>query len=191
MRTVMTFVALLGGVLLLAGPTAAIVHHPSPSPFRAETAPTYEDVVHVTGRLTFPEAGCGGGGTFGDYALEWRDLEVDGRLAADDRRLRGTLRLTWNCDVFKPDYVRETSGAVAAARAVLVNEEGWWRGTWRGLTFPKRAGLHHHLLLEGKGSYAGLSALLYLVEATDGRGLVVEGLIFPGELPPIPDAGPQ
>jgi hypothetical protein len=143
---------------------------------------------HVTGALDFPEGGAGGGaGVFGDHALQWREVDVEARLSTSDPRLSGALHLTWNCDVFRPDWVHETSGAVVTGAVILRNGGGSWEGVWRGLTYPGRAGYDHHILLSGVGRYGDLSALLYVTDAKGDHDLVVEGLAFPGEMPPRPE----
>ena len=40
-------------------------------------------------------------------------------------------------------------------------------------------------VLIGEGAYAGLSAILLLMD--NGIDLEVEGMVFPGDLPPMPD----
>lgn len=143
------------------------------------------DVTRVTGAVTFPIEGSGGAGTFDDHALQWRGVDVCALLSTNDARLTGDVLLNWNSDVFLPDYIRETSGAIATAAVVVRNDGGSWEGVWRGLTYPDRAGGQHHILLTGSGPYEGHAALLYLtvVEAE----LLVDGLVFPGEAPPVPE----
>lgn len=142
------------------------------------------DVVRVTGELSFTTEGSGGVGVFGNHALQWRDTAIRAELSTNEARLTGDLLLHWNCDVFLPDYVQETSGAIATGSVVLRNSGGAWEGVWRGFTYPDLAGGQHHILLTGSGPYSGHSALLYLT--VDRGELVVDGLVFPGDMPPIP-----
>lgn len=150
-----------------------------------EAQDTLDDVVHVAGKLTFTSKASGGLGAFGDHALEWRGDVVSAELRTNDPRLNGDLLLTWNCDVFLPNYVKETSGAIATGSASIHLDDGAWEGVWHGLTYPQLAGGHHHIMLTGVGEYVGYSALLYLV--VDQGELLVEGLLFPGDMPPVPE----
>jgi hypothetical protein len=143
------------------------------------------DVTRVSGAVTFTTRATGGVGEFGEHALQWREDVVRGQLRTNDRRLTGDLLLTWNCDVFLPDYQKETSGAIATGSVVVQNGIGTWEGHWRGITYPNLAGGQHHIVLIGAGPYEGHSALLYLT-VVDGE-LVVDGLVFPGDLPPLPE----
>lgn len=149
--------------------------------------PPPSTVSHVTGALDFPGGGSGGAGVFGDHALQWREVNVEAWLVTNDPRLSGALHLTWNCDVFRPDWVHETSGAVVTGAVILRTERGSWKGVWRGLTYPGRAGYDHHVLLTGAGRFGGLSALLYVTDGPESHDLAVEGLAFPGEMPPRPE----
>ena len=170
--------ALMAGAVLVL----AIVLHPTEVD---QTDPaTSSAVTRVTGAITFPVAGSGGVGTFDEHALQWRDVGVCARLSTTDVRLSGDLLLNWNSDVFLPDYMRETSGAIATAAVVIQNDGGSWQGVWRGLTYPGLDGGQHHILLTGAGPYEGHAALLYLT-VIDGV-LTVDGLLFPGEVPPVP-----
>jgi hypothetical protein len=105
-------------------------------------------------------------------------------LTTNDARLTGDLRLRWRCDVFLPDYVKETSGAIATGSAFIQKLDGARESVWHGLMYPGLAGGQHHIVLTGSGGYAGYSASLYV--AVDHGDLVVDGLLFPGDMPPIP-----
>jgi hypothetical protein len=143
------------------------------------------EVTRVTGTVTFTADGSGGVGVFGDDALEWRESAARGEIRTNHEGLTGELFLNWNCDVFLPDYQKETSGAVATGSVVVQNGGGAWVGAWHGLTYPNLAGGQHHVVLKGAGPYEGYSALLYM---TVVRGeMVVDGLTFPGDMPPIPE----
>jgi hypothetical protein len=173
--------SLLGSVILVL----ATLLHPTDVD-RPVPRPSDDSVAHVTGVLAFSAGGTGGVGTLGEYALQWRDVTVDARLTTNDPRLSGELTLTWNCDVFRPDWVHEGSGAVATGAVVLHGERGSWEGVWHGLMYPEHGGDNHHILLSGVGRHQGRSALLYLTHADDAGHLLVEGVVFPGEPPPCP-----
>ena len=62
-------------------------------------------------------------------------------------------------------------------------EDGSWRGTVTG--FMSLAGLHLLWDLVGDGAYDGLSAQMLWVPS--GGRFDVEGVIFPGQMPPLPE----
>ena len=169
---------LAGAVLVFA----TVIHPPGPDGVEAPISNA--EVIRVTGTVMFPAKGSGGVGVFGDNALEWRESAVRAEIQTNHDGLTGELFLSWNCDVFLPDYQKETSGAVGTGWVVVQNGGGAWAGTWHGLTYPNLAGGQHHVILTGTGPYEGYSALLYM---TVVRGeMVVDGLTFPGAMPPIP-----
>ena len=171
---------------ILAGVILALATTVVPRvPERTDPVATDGDVGRLTGELTFPVTGTGTG-EFGKHALQWRGAGIRADLQTNDARLSGDLLLNWNCDVFLPDYVNETSGAITTGAVVVLNDGGSWEGVWRGLTYPDNAGGQHHTRLTGVGPFEEYAALLYL---TVVRGdLVVDGLVFPGEMPPVPES---
>jgi hypothetical protein len=106
------------------------------------------------------------------------------RWTMSDPRLSGTATETWYSDSFPTDPV----SVVQIGRNDVQTEDGAWV-----CTFGPRAGqgtsrmvskeLRHEVCI-GSGSNDGLTAVL----TVDLSGSTVEGLIFSGELPPMPDA---
>ena len=105
-----------------------------------------------------------------------------------DARLNGRLRLLQNSDT-----LHDGRGSVAVGTAVMDLDDAGWRGTFRGYGKP---GTSHSLILvelRGEDAYEGLSAMLFLdrdeTTITQGNNGTydVEGLVFSGDLPPMPD----
>jgi hypothetical protein len=81
--------------------------------------------------------------------------------------------------------VPDSGGNVWVGFAGLDDEGGAWRGTYHGYGTPYNERNYLQVDLTGSDAYDGLSAILF---ATDnGTGFDVEGMIFPGELPPLPE----
>jgi len=106
------------------------------------------------------------------------------RWTMSDSRLSGTATETWYSDSFPTDPV----SLVQIGRNDVQTEDGAWvctfgpragQGTSRGVSKELR-----HEVCIGSGSNDGLTAVL----TVDLSEFTVEGLIFSGELPPMPDA---
>ena len=109
-------------------------------------------------------------------------------VTSDDPRLSGTSVAIWNKDVHSIDGSRGTvrsqtedirgdgRGWVCHAPAVLDESAGFFAGSVQESdTFTCR----------GDGANEGLTAVL--IFSTSGNQDAFEGLIFPGDLPPIPE----
>jgi hypothetical protein len=70
------------------------------------------------------------------------------------------------------------------------NEDGAWAGTGRAYTADGAGGWHHQILLTGHDGYAGLTAILSADQPSVSGFLDVYGVVFTGELPPLPDPAP-
>ena len=110
-----------------------------------------------------------------------RGTVLEGPIDSGDPRLSGTLRATRNSDI----YI-DSQGHVAVGIVGIDNEDGAWRGTSLGYSTPYAdSPSYQQYVLTGEGAYAGLSAILLLMD--NGIDLEVEGMVFPGDLPPMPD----
>jgi hypothetical protein len=125
-----------------------------------------------------------------DGALEIRGGIVEGdRFEMDDPRVTGTVTLAFNVDVHKEsDFVDVVAGSLALR---IETEAGSWSGQGTGVfhgggTIPQEEVFNLDTwLLTGAGAYEGLSATL-IVDPTEDPP-TVEGVIFAGEMPPVPE----
>ncbi|MFO7532485.1 MAG: hypothetical protein R6W93_08475 [Candidatus Limnocylindrales bacterium] len=105
----------------------------------------------------------------------------EGLVEASDPRISGR----WRQVMDMRSYVsREPAGVPATvwtATARLDNEEGAWVGTFTGF-LDGDVGREWNVL-RGEGAYEGLTAVFRWL----GEEYRQEGIIFPGDLPPLPD----
>ena len=127
------------------------------------------------------------------------DSEFDGDVRRDrngecspqtwtssDPRLTGEVSWRWNEDAYQTD---EGSISVGMDAAYLRNDGGGWAcssGGYLADSSGALAGTISTLTCIGDGGYAGLSAILVLEEAGGFTSDIV-GLIFSGDLPPLPE----
>mgnify|MGYP001819955612 CR=1 FL=1 len=157
MAVAVTVLALVAGLSYVAVPTLERAIVPA-----APAAISAEDFAGFTG--TFRAVGCRDGEMTNH---EWgHTIEGDYcspmTLEVSDERLSGTARAAHNAVRFK-------NGAAYGVRtltAEIVNEGGSWSGT---------------------GDYEGLTALMLLSQDDFGMHFDVEGVILPGDLPPVPE----
>ena len=121
--------------------------------------------------------------TMVDGYLQGRGWELEGAtIEMDDPRLSGTVTRMLNANVWQGDdflFVRND-------RVRMENDEGAWSGvsTTYSASGPGVMGAARDvdtIIATGEGAYEGLTAYLVI------DGGVVEGLVFPGEMPPLPD----
>jgi hypothetical protein len=74
---------------------------------------------------------------------------------------------------------------VIVGRAGIDQETGAWRGTFHGYATPSDERVYYQLDLTGEGAYEGLSAMLFIID--NGTSFDVEGMVFSGGLPPLPE----
>jgi hypothetical protein len=110
-----------------------------------------------------------------------RDYGFGGTIDTGDPRLSGESWAIWN-----DDRHLDSQGSVVAGLIGIDNELGSWRGTFRGYTTANNARIYLLSELAGEGAYEGLSAILFQLD--NGSGFDLEGMVYPGELPPFPDA---
>ncbi len=192
--------ALFGGLLLVVQP---FDQREASAPGAAtDAAVDAEDarVAVVTGHL---ETGLWQGG-FGGQSLplidgmDWRhhDMDQDGRLEMGDARLSGDVTFTLNIDGWSPDVARLPPPDPSNGQGVqlwwgtmrIENDGGTWEGThlsWEPQRYD-RPYVGPVMHLTGSGDYEGMSAILYRTEGFAGVDAPerVDGIIFPGDLPP-------
>ena len=101
-------------------------------------------------------------------------------VEANDPRLSGEL---WS--IHSWDTYRDSQGSVIVGRAGIDNETGAWQGTFHGYATPPSERIYYQMDLSGEGDYEGLSAMLFIID--NGTSFDVEGMVFSGELPPLPE----
>jgi hypothetical protein len=85
-------------------------------------------------------------------------------------------------------YDAKPTWGVRSNSSVITNEHGTWVGEqgW-GYQHPEHGAMRYTGLFHGTGDYEGLTALMILSQDSFGLALDIEGVIFPGELPPVPE----
>jgi len=112
---------------------------------------------------------------------------TDGRIEMSDERLSGDVTFIISVDAWGETG---TESALHWGTMVIENDGGTWEGTHFAADHHSRPWVHGQLvmLLVGSGDYEGLSAILYeTVISSPGDAFAeesVDGMIFPGDLPP-------
>ena len=103
-------------------------------------------------------------------------------LVTGDPRLDGTMTDTAHFDEFgrPPDH---DPLAVLWGTKRIENADGSWEGPATGATGSDGCWTET-VWLTGDGAYAGLSAYLHIRNCDEDPAGTVEGMIFPGEVPP-------
>ncbi len=164
---------------LSAGPSPSA--SPAASPFPA-VAPAW-----VTGTITLAPT-CADASTTTEPGVRH---EVGYQCEAQtwtlsDPRLTGAATTTWNADVYRVDGAEVT---VSAGTYDLRNDGGGWLCHYasdlaHGSGLFTNADNDETVTCLGNGGYEGLTAIL--VNDWTKDPVTVTGLIFPGEVPPVP-----
>jgi hypothetical protein len=104
--------------------------------------------------------------------------------AWNDPRFIGWLSMHWNTDA------HVTTGSRTSVHAVSVRFRsggGSWVGTLTGTGDPATSRFRLQGELHGLGGYEGTSAVLSLSADGEMSSWRVEGLVVPGDLPPLGD----
>jgi hypothetical protein len=162
----------------LAGGAAAQSDEPSPDPL----APTW-----VTGSILLAESCEDAVRTVENGVTEERGYRCGPQTwMLSDPRLSGSATSTWNADVYSLDG---STVSVRAGAYDVENEAGAWRCTFSG-HLAHGSGLIPESVNEetvscgGSGGYEGLTAILVIDLTT--TPFPIEGIIVPGEEPPVP-----
>ena len=136
-----------------------------------------------------------GGHLSGDYSSVDGVVRESGMISkhaweASDPRLSGTEAYTKTLD-----YYPTLGFDVDATSRVLENDTGRWVGTGVGMEgvaisadMPRLSTAT--VILHGEGAYEGLTAYLLMDEGASGSATFA-GVIFPGEMPPFPEAAAE
>jgi len=181
MRTLRSFMAGMLFVALLVGLSGTAL---------AQEAAKSPQVTHVTGTLIAEETDDSEEEWWEDVdTTEGRPTNVVGHL----RGLRSVQTIEWSDPRLPSEKVTETnfdmfrigvpSEMPFTGSHLLVGPDGYWTGTGTGFCGTDNT-CHGLDVLTGHGAYDGLYATLL---ATTFRGTEWDGLIFEGEMPPMPD----
>jgi len=122
----------------------------------------------------------------GDVALESTTETAGGsqrviRIETDDPRIRGQAS-----QVLALEETAETGLQRSAGVMRLVNDWGAWEGPITGVRYPDGTEIEYGWLT-GEGAYAGFSYFHSTRHHSAEAERVLEGAIWPGEPPPMPD----
>jgi hypothetical protein len=180
--TAAAIVAALGGVMLISQP----FEQPGSVP-GAETgavAPTW-----VSGSMQHVEDSCSETDSSNDGGVTRHSYECTFAWTSSDPRLTGDVSRPWNEDTYQTDAGPISVGMDAS---FLRNEGGDWACSFAYLvegSSPYQedlSGSRTHTCV-GSGGYEGLTAVL-VSKPAEGFSDEFVGLIFPGDLPPLPEA---
>jgi hypothetical protein len=175
----------IGGALYIAQP----VEQPAIAPAAQgePVAPTW-----VTGSMEQVENTCSEQGSSNDGGFTRHGYECTFTFTSSDPRLTGDASRWWNEDSYQTDE-GPSPIAVSVVANYLRNDGGDW--TCSTVSLLKGSTPTGESLTDGDtyqciggGGYAGLSAVLVSKYMADSFGDEFSGLIFSGELPPLPEA---
>lgn len=163
-------------MLLLAGP--AVLAQPGAD---AGPDPEIRAAVAVQGTSTLVGEADPGTTTLDGDVVRVRDNVLLTLEQSTDPRASGRARITVNIDAYPDAAGLAGASQVRYGRMRLVSEDGAWVGRFAGSM--ANGGFVQTYWLRGEGAFTGWS---YVVTA-GGNGQVwrSQGLIFPGELPPL------
>ncbi len=176
-------VAALGGVMLISQPFDQ--RGSVPAAEGEAIAPTW-----VTGSMQHVEDSCSETGSSNDGGFSRHSYECTFAWTSSDPRLTGDVSRPWNVDSYQTD---EGPISVGTDVSFLRNEGGDWACSF-GYLVKGSDPMTQEVLTDssthtcvGSGGYEGLSAVL-VSEPAEGFSDEFVGLIFSGELPPVPEA---
>ena len=170
MRTVRNATISILAVGLLAGATVGVA---------AQDEPGIE-VTEVTGQAIFgPWIDDPGVDETPDGILVGEDFVFLHGWDTSDARLNGEVTRTVN---FR--HIPDT-GTIESVAYELTNDGGSWVGDGRGYSAGSDGS--GFVALSGRGGYEGLSAFLVHEGGTGDGGWDLKGIIFPSEVPEVPE----
>lgn len=175
----------IGGALLMAQPFGQ--QQASAPGAEGDAVPT--DPVWVSGTLHLAPHCAGPDIERTDSVQHQRGYRcTPQQWRVDDPRLSGAATSTWNADVYQPDG--EGYVSIIAGTYELVNDQGRWHCRYddalaHGMGLLWDADNDQTVTCRGEDGYEGLSAILITDWAAAPR--TIEGLLFEGEGPPLPE----
>jgi len=177
----------IGGVLLIAQP----FDQQGASVPGAATDGAGQEVAVVTGQFESMRTSKGPQFLPKPDGMEgmMRDEEQVGRAEMSDARLTGDVTLTFNFDRWPYADVDVEDAAIFWGTVSIENDLGTWVGTHVTADQVEASSwVSKYMELVGTGAYEGLSAILYETEIfdelADESTTSVNGMVFPGDLPP-------
>jgi len=136
------------------------------------------------------DGSCAETGSSNDGATSRHSYECTFTWTSSDRRLTGDVSRPWNEDAYQTD---DGPISVSVVANYLKNDGGDW--TCSTVSLLKDSSPTGESLTDGDtylciggGGYEGLSAVLVSKYMADSFGDDFSGLIFSGDLPPLPEA---
>lgn len=152
-------------------------------------ASAQDGATWVTGSMQHVEDSCSRLGTSNDGSVSRHSYECSFTWTSSDPRLTGDVSKSWSEDTYQTD---DGPISVGMDASFLRNEGGDWacsygyvvKGT--GPTTQEVVTASSTYKCVGSGDYEGLSAVLVAKPIEDSFSDEFVGLIFPGDLPPLP-----
>jgi hypothetical protein len=173
--TALLTLALAGAVIAGASP------QPSPAPL-PPASPTW-----VTGTQQPVEDSCDTGPVTSDGGVTRSAYECAYTWTSSDPRLTGDVSVPWIEDTYQTD---DGVIAIGMNASYLQNEGGGWACSSEYVSQGATPALSLHddtSTCHGSGGYEGLTAVLITTPKTDSFANDFVGLIFAGDLPPVPE----
>ena len=172
-------VALIVGALVAFGAKVALGQA---EPDQAtEASPAALRAVAVSGTSTLVGVASPGTMEVDGDVIRVRDNELVTVEASSDPRVAGRATIAVNYDAYADQSGLPGATQVRYGKMRLQNEGGAWVGHFAGSL--ANGGFVQTYWLAGEGTYEGLS---YVVTAGgNGNTWLSQGLIFPGEIPPL------
>ena len=150
-------------------------------------ASAQDGATWVTGSMQHVEGSCSETGSSNDGDVSRHSYECTFAWTSSDPRLTGDVSRLWNEDSYQTDGGTVSIGMVAS---YVRNDGGDWACSQSTLSDPEtQESVSHNSTWTcvGSGGYDGLSAVL-VTEPAEGFSDEFVGLIFPGDVPPLPEA---
>jgi len=170
------------GVIVVPQPSEA--QGGSPGPVTEDVAPTW-----VTGTIQPVDGTCSRRDNGSDSAVGRSAWTCTQTSTSSDPRLTGTVTKSWNEDTYQTD---EGPISVGVDALYLRNDDGGWSCSHgyvaKGTTPATEPLTKSTFTCIGEGGYEGLTAVLVSEQVAGAYDGEFAGLIFPGNLPAVPEA---
>lgn len=177
------------GVLVLVGGTAWLTQTTgSDTPVADTVVPTTLAATDIAAQEEGATVSVTGHLLDTDYWQLPIGAPLDARMVMSDERISGDVTFTANGEVLKSLDAEDGDQYLHWGTMVIENDGGTWEGTHFAADHLAQSGVHAPIVMQlvGHGDYEGFSAILYRTVISDppGHDSSVDGMIFPGNLPP-------
>jgi hypothetical protein len=152
-------------------------------------ASAQDGATWVTGSMEHVDGSCAETGSSNEGIASRRSYECAFTWTSSDPRLTGDASKSWNEDTYHTD---DGPISVGMDASFLRNEGGDWACSYgyvlKGSTPAESLTASNTYACIGGGGYEGLSAVLVGKPREDSFSDEFVGLIFSGDLPPLPEA---